>query len=327
MSGGYRLAIASALGLAAFVILGTGAYFGALYGTHYGRNAVIAANREASTKLGYPSQLDRDRAGLPALAERAASGPDPKSTDEREKRDLAAQESTSVWTFWMLVVSLLGVLTTMLGTGFLLWQITLTRKAVKDTGDATVAMVRQNAIAEEQLRHTQNEARAWLAISAEPQKILISGESIKFYFRVIVENVGRTMAHDVRVQNAVYDVENNGFRNRQIGKWNQEPHQVGSDVMPGETTSFNIWSFQNLEKFTCADSTSLIYPALLVYVRYKIVGDTEVHTSRRVFRFGIRSDEDNALLSIVSDPVSLAIDTRRGVIKNLVLESFGGVAT
>lgn len=202
MSGGYRLIIAAALGLAALVILGTGAYFGALYGTHYSQEAATAANRDASAKQGNPSQIDRDRAGLPETAERIASGPDPQSTDEREKRDLAAQESTSVWTFWMLVVSALGVVTTMLGTGFLLWQIQLTREAVQDTGRATNAMLEANEIA-------GVSARAWLSVEVRfvGPGVLYETQSLGLAWRFVaqakIKNHGAAPASDVRFDAAI----------------------------------------------------------------------------------------------------------------------------
>lgn len=152
---GLRVAALGALACLTFVTLGTGAFFGALNAPHYGYQAEYPANRTSQAEQSNPSQVDRDRAGLPYFAERIASGPDPEDGSEREKRDLAAQESMSVWAFWLLLVSAIGTLTTMIGTGFLLWQIILTREAVKDTGGATKAMVKANEIA-------QQANRAWL---------------------------------------------------------------------------------------------------------------------------------------------------------------------
>lgn len=148
----YRFLVIAACGLAAIASLGTGAFLGALYAPHYGDQAAESAGRTAYPKQHYPSQIDRDRAGLPYFAERIASGPDPDEGSEREKRDLAAQEASALWAFWMLVVSALGVVATMIATGFLLWQIILTREAVEDTGNATNAMIRQNELTEQAQR-------------------------------------------------------------------------------------------------------------------------------------------------------------------------------
>lgn len=110
-----------------------------------------------------PQQIDTNRSGLPDFAERIASNPEPRTTDERESRDLYAQETASLWNFWSLVVSSLGLVITGLGTGLLLWQIVLTRKAVEDTGEATKAMREANKIAR---ANSHRELRAYLAVKA-----------------------------------------------------------------------------------------------------------------------------------------------------------------
>lgn len=161
-----RIAVIGAIAALTFTALGTGAFFGGLYAPHYGDQATRSAYRSAHAKQDGPSQIDRDRAGLPYFAERIASDSDPADGTEREKRDLAAQESMSVWAFWMLITAAVSAGITAIGTGFLLWQIKLTRKAVEDTGKATTAMERQNEIAAESLAHarvvTNTELRPWL---------------------------------------------------------------------------------------------------------------------------------------------------------------------
>lgn len=153
---GYR-GIIAAFGLATIVLLSlsVGAFFGALSAPNYGYQTKEATDNTASEHAN-PSQIDRDRAGLPYFVERIASASDPENADEREKRNLAAQEAAALWGFWILVVSSIGTVTTMVGTGFLLWQIVLTRHAVEDTGKATIAMQEANEIArdgmEKQLR-------------------------------------------------------------------------------------------------------------------------------------------------------------------------------
>ncbi len=81
------------------------------------------------------------------MAQSIASNPEPDEGTERERRDLAAQEASALWSFWILCVSAVGTVVTMVGTGFLLWQIMLTREAVEDTGKATKAMQDANEIA------------------------------------------------------------------------------------------------------------------------------------------------------------------------------------
>lgn len=141
---GYRFLIAALGGITLLITLGIGAYVGALHAPYQGYDSTEARQSAANSEQRNPHQIDRDRAGLPDTAERIASAPDPKNADEREKRDLAAQEASALWAFWMLVVSSISAVTTIVGTGFLLWQIVLTRKAVEDTGEATDAMRLQN---------------------------------------------------------------------------------------------------------------------------------------------------------------------------------------
>lgn len=102
---------------------------------------IMAAQERGSVERQLDQQIDTDRAGLPYVAQAIASNPEPKDTPERERRDLAAQESMSVWAFWAASAALGGLIVTSIGTGFLLWQIMLTRKAVKYTGDATKCLI------------------------------------------------------------------------------------------------------------------------------------------------------------------------------------------
>ncbi|WP_206742047.1 hypothetical protein [Erythrobacter longus] len=105
-----------------------GAFFGALSAPHYGYQPASAANERAEGEQGHQSQIDRDRAGLPYFAERITSGPDPDDGSEREKRDLAAQESMSVWAFWLLIASIAGTAATIIGTALLVWTLHETRQ-------------------------------------------------------------------------------------------------------------------------------------------------------------------------------------------------------
>lgn len=191
MSKGYRFIIIAAVGLALFTALMVGAFFGALNAPHNSYPNSLSADHTADIKQHNPSQTDRNRAGLPSIAERIVFSFDPKNEDERENRDLAAQESMSVWAFWMLVTSAAGVVTTAIGTGLLLWQIILTRQAVKDTGEATEAMLEANEIA-------QQAQRPWLNLNlGNPTQIQFqAGENprIAILAPIKVTNFGNTPA-------------------------------------------------------------------------------------------------------------------------------------
>lgn len=181
-------------GIAIFVLaLGVGAYFGALNLNQYGFQSAPTANGRQNAKMEQPSQLDRDRAGLPYFAERIASGSDPADGTEREMRELASQEAMAVWAFWMLVASVFGVATTLAGTVLIWRQIVLTRRAVEDTSIATKAMVRQNDLAEEAL---QRQMRAYVGV--ERMQFFQMSKGARPIFKATFTNFGQSFAHDLR---------------------------------------------------------------------------------------------------------------------------------
>jgi hypothetical protein len=187
MPRGYRFIIIAS-GLAAILVsLGTGAFFGALYAPDYSNQAKETTNRTTSAKQSNPSQIDRDRPGLPYFAETIASAPDPQNSNEHENRDLAAQEASALWSFWMLVATGFSALVTMIGTGFLLWQIMLTRKAVQDTGDATDAMRKANDIA-------LAAQRPWIAIALYVERAVVIDGRLQIQYRIDYKNIGQTVA-------------------------------------------------------------------------------------------------------------------------------------
>jgi hypothetical protein len=175
------------------LFLGMGAYTGGLYGAHRGYQAAEARYSAPRAKQGYPQQIDRDRAGLPDPVESIASNPDPEDGTEREKRDLAAQEAMVVWSFWTLAVAVFGFFVTTLATGLLYWQIKLTRKAVEDTGRATLAMQEANALSRET---RDKQLRAYVTVLIGDA--VYQDEHLRFAARPTLFNVGSTPASNVR---------------------------------------------------------------------------------------------------------------------------------
>lgn len=185
---------------AAVLIAAIFALFGlALLHSHEAEQDRERPRADTSARYEIGGQYLTPRAGLPAVSEKFAANPEPKSTKEREERDLAAQEAAAVWSFWMLVVSTIGVLTTMVGTGFLLWQISLTREAVEDTGKATLAMEEANKIAKEtqaaNLAVGQSQVRAYISLS----NIDVCDHDHGFEVEFDVENSGQSPARRVNI--------------------------------------------------------------------------------------------------------------------------------
>uniref|UniRef100_UPI0012EB9756 hypothetical protein n=1 Tax=Novosphingobium aquimarinum TaxID=2682494 RepID=UPI0012EB9756 len=187
---GYRLAALAALVALTFVSLGTGAYFGSLYApAHKQYGAVIPDESATPIYQGVTKSLP-NIALVPDPVERAIANPPPDSGEDHEQRDLAAQESMAAWAFYMTVFAGLTALVTFLGT-ILIWkQVSLTREAVKETGDATKAMIEANRI-------TQRTARAFVIL----EKIWVQFETKDIEgptFSVAFHNAGQTPAEEYR---------------------------------------------------------------------------------------------------------------------------------
>ncbi len=151
MPRGYRLLIIASGGIAVLSALGVGAYFGSLYGPDRKQYQTVAGSKPGQNDYQGPSQSLPDIAGLPGPVERAIANPRANTGHDHEKRDLAAQEASALWAFWMVLASFLSILITTVGTILLYQQIMLTREAVQDTGDATKAMHEANRISNEAL--------------------------------------------------------------------------------------------------------------------------------------------------------------------------------
>jgi hypothetical protein len=194
--GGWGIVIA-ACGVALFIALGTGAYFGSLYAPNHKQYEAVTGKQTGQKDYQGPSESLPDISGLPAPVERAIANPHPNTGQDHDKRDLAAQEASALWAFWMVVVSFLSVFITAVGTYFLYNQIILTREAVEDTGEATKAMLEANKISNKQLDAAYRPS-AHITCSGpmvrEGDEPLIKGNGknglLSVEARVVVENLG-----------------------------------------------------------------------------------------------------------------------------------------
>lgn len=186
---GYRGVFAAIAGLGLIVLaLGVGAYFGALYSPDKKQYQAVTGNQPGAADYSGPSQSLPDVSGIPGFAERSVANPPPASGEDHEKRDLAAQESMSVWAFWMMIVAAFSAVITTVGTIFLYKQITLTREAVEDTSAATEAMHEANEIAKVALQQSKEmtgvQSRAYVIV-----------EQVVFDLRGHPENTMQVMVH------------------------------------------------------------------------------------------------------------------------------------
>lgn len=105
-----RLAAIGAATAALFIALGTGAYFGSLYAPHKNYYQTEATSGSRADPHSSPKNGLADASGVPSHIERAIANPKPDSREERENRDLAAQEGMAALAFWMFAAVMLQTL-------------------------------------------------------------------------------------------------------------------------------------------------------------------------------------------------------------------------
>ena len=184
---GARLAIVGVLFCLVLIALGTGAYFGSLYSPPKKQYpSSVTASADGADYDGVSVSL-ADVAFIPDAVERAITNPPPVSGKDRERRELAAQESMAVWSFYVAVFAGISALITTAGT-FLIWkQVTLTRKAVEETSAATEAMHEANDIARDSSRR---QARAYLFMKAVLIREKEAGDGLEAVLEL--QNAGNT---------------------------------------------------------------------------------------------------------------------------------------
>lgn len=155
----------------------------------YEHRDAAAAYASANPAQLRTQQGDTDRGGMPRFAERFVSNPNPVSANEKEARDLAAQEASAVWAFYSLLIASLSAAVTAIGTILLYQQIVLTRKAVAGTGEATDTMRQANDIAKHNAR---TQARAYFSPIGLTWTIIKFGDVTYCSIRVVWKNHGAT---------------------------------------------------------------------------------------------------------------------------------------
>ncbi len=289
---GYRSILAAIAGLTAlFVALGTGAYYGSLYSPDHKQYQAVASDQAGNGDYAGPSQSLPDISGLPGPVERAIANPKPATGQDHEIRDLAAQEASALWAFWMVVASFASVLITAVGTAFLYKQIVLTREAVEDTGKATEAMLMANEIADRNDRNSTMALRPWFSPTGITWKFIVVDETTFIEIRIIWKNFGGTPTRNlVFIETPFWGVNTLQLEKIQT---NFAPDSVRSIVGPGQ----EIWSQQT--RLTLAEIDSIFSGAgrLFIYGHAKyqdIFGDDE-HMTSHLWEIGIIRHTDRPL--------------------------------
>ena len=163
----------------------------------------VAADMGGSDHREPPQQADTDHAGVPAFAERFISNPEPSDGNDRERRDLAAQENTAAWAFWMALLSAAQLVLSGLGLIALLATIRQGRDAITKAGEANAI---SQQVAEADLRpYLFVDRLNLLDITHFTDKIEEDGETKEipsgFHARVCIylKNYGKVPARNIHV--------------------------------------------------------------------------------------------------------------------------------
>ena len=172
MSFGYKLLIAGALGLAMLITLGLGAFYGAIYSPHQREYQTTTINGGQIYPPSSPRNGLAEISGIHSVVESAIAEPQPRNSEERNDRDLAAQEAMATFTYWMFLAV---VLQTLLAGGALL---------------ALLKDLSQNR------RSGEAQLRAYVTI--EPGGIN-EPENGQIRLPYVIKNAGQTPAYDLAV--------------------------------------------------------------------------------------------------------------------------------
>jgi hypothetical protein len=190
------------------VSVGFGSFVTALYQSEERQERAISAYAYGDDGKSRPQQYLTERSGIPAPIESAISNPQPSTGQDHEKRDLAAQEASATFAWWMVLISGFGFIITTFATILLYQQIRLTREAVDDTGKATEAMQRQNDLAEAA-------QRPWLRADLKPLSITPDDTGdIVIWFELTIRNEGQSLAKNIVASRSCI----------------QQPHQSSTDI-------------------------------------------------------------------------------------------------
>ena len=249
---GYWRVVVAIIGLAGAFGAGIGAT--SLWYAEKQQQQTIAANTDGNNYKDRPQQYLSPRSGIPAPVESAISNPQPRSGQDHEKRDLAAQEASATFAWWMVVVSAFGFFVTTIGTILLYKQIMLTREAVEDTGDATAAMIRANKIAEAAQRpYLHVEKIGWKKVQ----------DSSNWVFVLSIKNFGQTPARNFSITADVkYSIE------RQAPLlWSMKEGKVSDLIPQSKTVDILVTSSDPRTTATGADASIYKEDA---YFRFKL---------------------------------------------------------
>ncbi len=199
---------------------------------------------------------------------------DPKSESES---DLCAQwksanaaEDSAFWTKW-------GFWVAVIGSSLLLWQIALTREAVKDTGDATKAMVRANEIAEAA-------QRAWIIVEPKIANAAYEKKGLNIRWECDFRNIGKTVAADVKLSAALKIYHPSNTRAETLFASCEAKERRPTNIIPGEAITGGAGeNYRLVDAIQHIEAEKEVSILLVATAKYRTSTDDEWHFTKRAY--------------------------------------------
>lgn len=189
---------------------------------------------------------DRPRAYADAAkldAERTCIGTEPRAVFDcvsekterayqtaHDEQDLTAQQRAASSALASAVLSLFSLLLSAVGVWYVKRTLYATLEAVKDTSEATRAMVRQNDLAE-------NAQRPWIAIEVEVTQLVRTSEGFIAKGSANFRNIGQTVARQFvpKIRGIYSDADFTNALVSQFENWKSSVEVTSEALLPGET--------------------------------------------------------------------------------------------
>lgn len=231
------------------------------------------------------------RPDLPETKEYKAPCDRPYGKDESDLcaqwRAAKAAENSAFWAKW-------GIWIAVIGSSLLMWQIMLTREAVKDTGEATKAMNVANEIA-------KAAQRPWVSIEVNPKIMQRDNGTINYQCEIFFKNIGLTVAKNFLFKYEIVFIlpDKLDTDSAQWKKWFEPIDKSNSVLMPSEAFGQLASRFFKMTDIAWLDmgSTSprVMMPVIAVSAFYQAADGDGWHRTDRAFRIGKRGSDSDCL--------------------------------
>lgn len=251
---GYRLLGIAALTSALLIAFGLGAYW---TGLPYPPERYQPYQDGESDKQGTSATIPD--VSKPIVQRTPCNNPQSEGESDlcAQWRAAKAAEKSAEWTLYGVIASLIGI-------ALFMWQLALTREAVKDTGDATIAMREANNIAKVS---AERQLRAYLGVRDFTVTGLRSDETPALRFDIF--NSGQTPAREVRYTAKIFGFTTDAHIAKiKFGKM-EHPYSVGVSL-PGQVGKAGgilhgiAFTEEQIEWFK-SEKLYLVYAGILSY--------------------------------------------------------------